>query len=162
MQLLCLSQPICVFNDNAKQDSPWRRSLEMLRLQLSGRERRSFTHKNPHTHPLTGGHFHTACLLSLCNPQYPEQLRSSGCWLHTLDDTLLAFRRDSRRCSKHVRPRYRDSITFPMQHHSLASDEVDQSTEVTQSFGKSVRITKTVYSILCWTCPKNPIVSAGP
>lgn len=40
------------------------------------------------THTLTGGHFHTACLFHLCNPKYPEQLRSTGCWLHTLDDTL--------------------------------------------------------------------------
>lgn len=77
--------PICVFNDNAKQDSLWCKSLEMLRLQLSGSER---NHRRSSTDTLTGGHFHTACLFRLCNPKYPEQLRSAGCWLHTLDDTL--------------------------------------------------------------------------
>lgn len=79
--------PICVFNDNAKQGSPWCKSLEILWLQLSGSERNHGRRSSTHTH-LTGGHFHTACLFSLCNPQYPKQLRSSGCWLHTLDDTL--------------------------------------------------------------------------
>lgn len=39
---------------------------------------------------LIGERFHTACRVSLCNSQTPEQLRrSTGCCrLHTLDDTL--------------------------------------------------------------------------
>lgn len=54
--------------------------------------KRNYRRRNTHTHTLSntliGSLFHTACQFGLCNPQYPERLRSSGCWQRTLDDTL--------------------------------------------------------------------------
>lgn len=46
------------------------------------------THTHTLSNTLIGSLFHTACQFGLCNPQYPERLRSSGCWQRTLDDTL--------------------------------------------------------------------------
>lgn len=82
-----VSHTPCVFTDNAKQGSPRCKSLEMLRLQLSGSDG---NHRRSDTHTQWQEAISTLHVCSvLCNPQHPEQLRSSGWWLHTLDDTLL-------------------------------------------------------------------------
>lgn len=57
-------------------------------FSCQGCKRNYRRHTHTHTHALIGSHFHTARQFGLCNPQYPEELRSSGCWQRTLDDTL--------------------------------------------------------------------------
>jgi len=92
----------------------------MLRHQLSGSEKEP-QEDAAHAHWREAISTSCVCLVYVIPNTQEQWLLAAYIRWHT-----FTFRRDSRRRSKHVRPRSRDSIAFLMHRGCLASDQVDR------------------------------------